>query len=1602
MTSMQSGHNSEEVFVFPASFAQQRLWFLDQLFPGTSYNVLTALRLTGVLNLAALEESFNEIVRRHEVLRTTFSTIAGQPVQLIAPDLKVSLPLINLEQIPISKEAAAKQLIVQEMQQPFNLTQSPLLRVTLLQLSITDYVLVINLHHIVFDEWSSALLIRELGLLYTAFNAGKPSPLPLLPIQYADFANWQHQWLQGEVLESQLSYWRSQLANLSVLEIPTNRPRLNEPRYRGATQLLELPLHLSQALMALSQQEGVTLFMTLLAAFQALLYRYTGQTDIAVGSPIANRNRRELEDLIGFFANSLVLRTDLSGNPTFRELLSRVRQVAVAAYAHQDLPFEKLVEELHPERKGNRNPLFQVVFALQNAPMEQLELPGLTLASFNTETTTARFDLELYLWECAENFRNFWGEGWQQSAGLRGVLVYNTDLFEPSAIALMLDHFQILLAGAVANPDTCLADLPLLSAAEQHQILVEWNQTARNYPDKSCIHQLFEDQVAQNPTAIAVSYQERQFTYQELNSGSNQLAHYLQKLGVGGETLVGICMEPSPMMVAAMLAILKAGGAYVALDPNPPERLRFMLEDTQISVLLTQGNLELATREADVNLSQNFKVVCLETDWQAIALCSEENLINQTTVDDLAYVIYTSGSTGIPKGVAVPHQAVNRLVCNPNYITWKPEDKVAQCANIAFDAATFEIWGALLNGAQLVGINSEVILSPQDFAEEIRSSEISVLFLTTALFNQMAREAPDSFNSLRYLLFGGEAVDPKSVKAVLEHGAPEHLLHVYGPTENTTFTSWYEVQAPEKSLQCLREETSRKAATSASIPIGKAIANTQIYLLDAHLNPLPIGVTGEIYIGGDGLARGYLNSPELTQERFIPNPFCDSGNQRTRGQGDKVTRGQGDTTRKESVLSPPLLVPPSPPPPPSRLYKTGDLARYLPDGNLEFIGRIDDQVKIRGFRIELGEIETLLHQHPNVQEAVVIAHEKTSADKLIIAYIVPHQNFDQEPQLQNEQVKQWQNLYNQTYRQPAVNSDPTFNIVGWNSSYTKQPIPAEEMAQWVSDRVAQILALQPQRVLEIGCGTGLLLFQIAPHCTQYWGTDFSPVSIQYIEQLAPALPQVKLLHRMATDFEGIAANSFDTVILNSVVQYFPNIDYLLQVLDGAINTVAPGGFIFIGDVRSLPLLSAFHAAVELHQADSAVSPQQLQQQVQLAIFQETELVIDPAFFDALKQRYERISSVQVELPRGRYHNELTQFRYNVILHIKPAPSIPLNLPPFPLKKREARGGYAIRINGGLGEANSVGNTQNVAHTPAVYTQLNWTKDHLSIAAVRQHLEQVQPDILTVTKIPNARVMAAVKTAEWLTAGTLAPKTAGGMRDALQQLELGTEPEDWWKLAAELPYTVNIRSNKDASCCFDVSFQHQDATKNIDVLPWQQELVHSGDYANKPLQAQLTRYLIPQLRTYLEQSLPEYMIPSAFILLSALPLTASGKVNRRALPAPEWGKQGRADAAPLSPIEQKLASIWTDLLGLKSVGIHDNFFQLGGHSLLATQLTSRIRDVFSVELPLRHVFESPALAQLASVIADLQSRSQQKTPDIVPLARDPHRRRRSSLNDNIGR
>ena len=901
------------------SFAQSRLWLVEQISSVRgNYHLSQVYRIRGAVNADAVRAALDAVVARHEALRTRLVMREGVLQQQVEPHRPFELQRIDLRDQPErARESALSAFLHDITQGAFDLSADCMLRAGIAWLGDQECVLAITLHHIAADGWSLGVLDRELEVLYAAFGRGVARNLPPLPIQYADYAVWQRGRLSGTMLEEQLGYWREQLSGVTPLEFPADRPRPAQSSYRGEVERFRLPTQLVAPLKALARRNDATLYMTLLAAFQVLLMRYTGQEDIAIGSPVAGRDRPELDGLIGFFVNTLVMRGDLSGNPSFAELLARTRTYTLDAYAHQEVPFEKLVEALSPERDLSRNPLFQVMFALQNTPETELQLHGLRIERVSLRTGTAKFDLLLSLAET--------------NGQIDGVVEFSTDLFDAATIARMAGHFATLLAGIVAHPETPIGELPLLTAAERDQLLVQWNDMATDYPRDRCTHQLFEEQAARAPDNVAVQCEQRALTYAEINRQANRLAHYLRTLGIGPESLVGLCVERSTTMVVGMLAILKAGGAYVPLAPDyPRDRLRFMLEDSHVTVVLTQSGLE------DKLPAGPARMLSLDTesnDWKG---CPDTNPAPLARAEDLAYVMYTSGSTGTPKGVMVPHRAINRLVCNTNYIQLDATDGVAQVSNASFDAATFEIWGALLNGSRLTVIPRQVALDPVQLVDTLRRGGVSTVFLTTALFNAVVRTRPNAFVGLKQVLFGGEAVAPRWVRACLNAGAPQRLLHVYGPTETTTFATWCPVEA--------------LAPDASTLPIGRPIANTVAYVLDRDRQPVPVGVAGELYIGGDGLARGYWNRPDLTAERFVPDPFS-------------AQHG-------------------------ARLYRTGDRVRYLPDGNLEFLGRLDNQVKLRGFRIELGEIEAVLVKQPQVREAIVQLREDTPGDPRLAAYVV--------------------------------------------------------------------------------------------------------------------------------------------------------------------------------------------------------------------------------------------------------------------------------------------------------------------------------------------------------------------------------------------------------------------------------------------------------------------------------------------------------------------------------------------------------------------------------------------------------------------------------------
>ncbi len=917
----------------PLSFAQQRLWFVDQLQPGMAiYNIPEALRLEGPLDVSMLNATLGEIMRRHEVLRTRFPAIDGEPVQTIdPPPRRYRMPEVDLSALSEARaEQALDRLIYAEARAGFDLAKGPMLRSTLVTLGELDHVALLTLHHIAGDGWSVSVFVNELGELYQALLEGRASPLPELEIQYADFAHWQRQWLQGEVLEGEIAYWSEQLEGaLEVLTLPSDRPRPPVQTFAGQTVKLVLPEATVDSLNALNQRENTTLFMVLMAGFHVLLHRYTGRNDLSVGTPIAGRNQMAIEPLIGFFINTLVVRGDMSGNPELRSFLAQIRERILGGFQHQDVPFEQLVAELQPERSLSHTPLFQVMLALQNTPQESLELSDVQLRTLGAETEISKFDLVLTCTELPE--------------GLAASMDYNSDIFDRTMADRLLGHFGVVLAGLAKDPRQRIGSLPLLAGGERHQLLCEWNDSRAATDRKPCLHHLFEGQARRTPEAVAVVFEGEELRYRELDERANQVAHYLRARGVGSEVLVGLCLERSLEMVVGLYGVLKAGGAYVPLDPSyPQDRLAFMLEDTRAQVVLTQGRFKEMLADY-----VSAELISLDEDWDRIVSESRTAPDIGSTPDNMAYVMYTSGSTGRPKGVMIRHAGmVNHMQWMGRIHPMGGRDCVIQKTPFSFDASIWEFYAALFAGARLLMARPEGHRDPAYLVAEIVRHEVTVFQVVPSLLRAFL-ETPgvEHCRSLRWIICGGEVLPPTLVEGLSAVLPDTELVHVYGPTEGSiTASYWF----------C------REGAYAQTVPVGHPIMNAAITLTDRRLEPVPVGVPGELLIGGRGVGRGYLGRPGLTAERFVPRPVGGS-------------RG-------------------------ARVYRTGDLVRWLPDGRLDFVGRVDHQVKIRGFRIELGEIQSVLDEHPGVREAVVLAREDVPGDRRLVAYVVPVEETEASPQ----------------------------------------------------------------------------------------------------------------------------------------------------------------------------------------------------------------------------------------------------------------------------------------------------------------------------------------------------------------------------------------------------------------------------------------------------------------------------------------------------------------------------------------------------------------------------------------------------------------------------
>ncbi|MFX3681347.1 MAG: amino acid adenylation domain-containing protein [bacterium] len=1502
----------------PLSFAQERLWFLNQLEPGNPfYNMPAALELSGKFDLPAARRVVQALTARHESLRTVFRAADGHPTQVVLPDGEIPVTLEDLSlSPPETRDSLVQRAIATEARRPFDLAQGPLLRVVILRLQDDHHILLMTMHHIVSDGWSMGVLTREMGEFYASFT-GAESVLPApLQLHYADYAIWQRRWLTGTVFDTQLTYWKEQLADTPpVLTLPGDRPRPATQSYRGGSHTFKLDAELTAGLTALSRATGATLFMILEAAFAVLLGRMSRQQDVLIGTPIANRHRAEVEPLIGFFVNTLVLRNDLSGEPSFRDLIERTRNTALDAYAHQDLPFERLVDELQPERDLSRNPIFQVMFALHNTPNHERVLPELTITDLAAERISAQFDIVLDVWE--------------NPSGLKAVLEFATDLFDGATIQRMADHFTILLRGIVADPDVPVHRLPWLSEAERVMILDTFNDTSMPYPDHQTLAQLITAQAQLTPDAVAGRHRNKVLTYAELNQRANVLAHHLIGLGVDRGDFVGVLDERGLDFLIGLVAILKAGAAFIPIDPGyPADRVQHMLSDSGVSTLLTRSAIAARCRatEAGAELKHVvlFDAAVAESPDPAgrIRMHPREQWIGGDSsdpgvtgaADDAAYMLYTSGSTGRPKGAIIRHNgAINHIYGQFRELNFHAGSAFLQSAPSSSDISVWQFLAPLLIGGRTVIADFEVVCEAPRLFELVRDEGITLFeFVPVVLkaFLDHAATLPEGgpLPALEYGMVTGEAVPVALINQWFERYPQIPLANAYGPTE-----------AADDICQALL--TAPLPADTPTVPIGRPLPNLTLYVLDDTLALMPIGVPGEICVSGVGVGAGYWRNPEKTAAAFVPNPYA--------------ANGRGEV-----------------------LYRTGDLGRWLPDGNLEMLGRFDQQVKLRGFRIELGEIESMIGQHPGVAETIVQIQSDPSDEDRLVAWLTPDDAAGelraQLDRLQVDQVSLWQDLHEDSYRDTLTyaDNDPTFNVIGWDSNYTRKPLSENEMREYVGHTVDQVRKLAPRRILEIGVGTGLLMFPLAKDCEHYLACDLSTVAIDQLRDLTrnrTGYDGLELRAQSAHDFTGVDPASYDVVMLCSVVQYFPGISYLMEVIEGALKVLRPGGAIFLGDVRVLSLLPAFHASVQLYHAGETLTAAGLQRRVREALQSEQEMAVDPAFFAALRSRFPSISRVQIRPKRATVHNEMTRFRADVTLHVDADPGTPI---------------------------------------PATATRINWTESPVTLADIRAQLSEWNrgaEHALVLEAIANIRVQREVATLSWLEHAPAQASVAEFRQELDARPSLGLEPEEVLTLADELGVSVDLAQTGEDGA-FVAVFRSGDASNlpPLELWPIPETIQPWRTYANHPLHEKLARFLVPQVRNFLRERLPSHMIPADFVVLESFPQLPNGKIDRKSLPAPERAPASSIEdyVAPANPTESKLAAIWTSVLGLAQVGVTANFFELGGHSLKATQVVSRIRQELGTEIPLREMFNQPTIRELATAVL------QRRRSEIVPLPRIP--------------
>ncbi|MEU0009352.1 amino acid adenylation domain-containing protein [Streptomyces sp. NPDC006314] len=1443
----------------PLSGAQRRLWFLDRLEgPNPTYNEQVAFRLTGPVDTTALRAALRDVVARHEPLRTLFPDDGGEPYQkILGPDaVRLELPVHR------TTEAELPGALHDAVAAPFGLATEPPFRAVLFALAPDTHVLLLVMHHIASDGWSLRPLAADLATAYRARLAGSGPDWPALPVQYADHALWQRRLLgrpddPDSLGARQLAYWTHTLKGLpEALPLPTDRPRPAKATHRSGSVTLDWDAELHRALVTLAREHDCTLFMVVQAGLAAVLTRLGAGEDIPIGTVVAGRDDPALDDLVGFFVNTLVLRTDTSGDPSFRDLLARVYATDLAAFDHQDLPFDHVVEALNPVRVTGRQPLFQVLLAFQNNADAHWEFGPTVMRTEDVAPAAAKFDLALSVGERHDD---------GAPAGLQGRLEYSADLFDAGTAETLLARLLHVLRSAVADPDLPIGRHDLAVSEERGSVLVA--AEAPGAPARPLL-ELFEERAETAPDATAVVFGAERVSYAELNARANRLAHVLADRGAGPEAVVASALDRSVELIVAVLAVLKTGAAHLPVDPGyPAQRIAHILDDAVPALLLSRGGTALpagtTVPRIDMDAPETLAALRLAPaanptagTWRACGALP-------------AYVIHTSGSTGRPKGVVVTRSGLANLTAHQRgTLAVDADSRVLQFASPSFDAFFWELAMALSAGAALVLAPARRLLPGPDLQRLVGEQHVTHLTLPPSVLRALP---PDALPGVRVLVAAGEALDAEQRR---RWSPGRTLINAYGPTETTVCATM-----------------SRPLAQGTGTPpIGGPIRGTRLYVLDAGLRPVPAGVVGELYVAGTGLARGYLGRPGLTAQRFVADPFGPAG---------------------------------------ARMYGTGDLVRRNDRDELEFVGRADHQVKVRGHRIEPGEIEELLAGHPEISGAAVTVYEDGDGDRRLVAYV------RREPSALSaaarasdaDRVADWQRVHDAV---PAGGAPVPFgeDFTGWRSGYDGGALPLEHLREWRDETVRSIRALRPRRVLELGVGSGLLLARLAPETDAYWGLDLSPRVIERLRRHVDEQPElagrVVLRSQPADDDEGLPKGYFDLVVLNSVAQYFPSGRYLARVLRQAAGALAPGGSVFVGDVRHLGLMECFHSAVTARGAGVVPGGAEHRRAVAHSMSREPELLVDPEFFRSLtmagKGSQPPFATCDVRVKRGTHHNELTRYRYDVVLRTGPA---------------RPRTGAGVDV-----------------------VEVTWGKDVRTLDAVadfvRNGVGHGTP--LRISGVPNARL-------------------AVDLRLSGRSLGCGPDPEELARLGEHLGYRVVLRWSAKAGP------EHLDA----EFLPGEQDgppeagaepPTDSERHVNVPFAASDDAELIASVTRRATAHLPAYMVPSAIVVLDEFPLTPHGKLDRAALPAPGGGVRTGAGRRPRTPQETALCRMYADVLGLGTagpaahvVGIDDSFFELGGHSLLVTRLVSRIRAELGVEIQVGTVFDAPTVAGLASRLAE---------------------------------